>query len=347
MRKISVVLCAVTVLLAINPMHATAQNIYILQSTATPGLDTEWQNVVTGLGYTAISLTYSNLATAIWHTGDALIITDPNIAYTAFDYIHINDGMVAGVSIYVQCNEDPGSDLNLIFEALTVTTGATFSWVGSIMGTLDAKVMGPVAAQFNDRVPQLTMYDACKGDNSGAYDGVVQSICFGPFKVGFLYHDPAYPGYGLVATNTDHEWILPYGPDVDLMENYIEILLANTELSHFARFISPVGFTTIPATGGTITYDLKLGNAGTGGVFPTTVWVRTFVPSGSVLSWYSLGPTTITLPAGTVVGPITRNIPVPPWAPPGAYFVQAMMADTYPGFTIVYDTDSFKVVKLP
>ncbi|MCB2213083.1 T9SS type A sorting domain-containing protein [bacterium] len=342
-------LCAwVTLLLLSVSMVSSAATVKIIESPFTPGVDVAWETVALGLGHTAAIYPVSDLDVTGWIPAtDVLIISDPFLPYTPLQIANVTTAMASGVSIYIQSEVDPALPGNTMFEIVVNSTGAAgFAWFGGpVPGLVEAKIFGPVAAQFNARKPVLGMMEACVGGSPGLFTGIVPNLEMALGAVGFLYDDTVLPGAGMVATNTDFEWIIPFGPDILLMENYLNTLITNVELTKFFPIIAPAGLITLPSSGGTITYTVEPANIGLS-VFPTTLWVRAILPSGTVYPPPLAGPVVLMIPPLTSLGPVSLAMSVPAFAPPGMYYIQSMMTAGFPGIGLVYDTDFFMIEKM-
>ncbi len=338
----------VTLLLLSISLVSSAATVKIIESPLSPGVDVAWETVALGLGHTAAIFPVSDLDVTGWIPAtDVLIISDPLLPYTPLQMGNVATAMASGVSIYIQSEIDPAFPGNTMWEFVVNSTGAAgFAWFGGpVPGPVDAKIFGPVAAQFNARKPVLAMMEACVGGSPGPFTGIVPNLESPLGPVGFLYDDTVLPGAGMVATNTDVEWIIPFGPDIMLMENYLNTLITNVELTKFFPIVAPAGLISIPSSGATITYTVEPTNIGLS-VFPTILWVRAILPSGAVYPPPLAGPVALLIPAMTSLGPVSLAMSVPAFAPPGLYFIQNMMTAGFPGIGLVYDTDFFMIEKM-
>jgi hypothetical protein len=91
--------------------------------------------------------------------------------------------------------------------------------------------------------------------------------------------------------------------------------------------VAPVGATTVPASGGTVRFDVSLTNT-TGTPQTTEVWASADLSNGAEVTTL-LGPVAATLPAG---GSVTRRVRVRvPAGAPGGTSTLVLKAGLYPG----------------
>ncbi len=106
--------------------------------------------------------------------------------------------------------------------------------------------------------------------------------------------------------------------------------------------LSPIGSTTIPASGGMLTFDATLQNTNPSAPVTFQVWMMVRLPNQS---WWgpALGPISLTLPPGASITR-ERNQTVPANAPAGDYFYCGYVG-TYPN--AVFDSSGFAFTKSP
>jgi Secretion system C-terminal sorting domain len=350
MRRTLLIIFVAIMIFVLNSNSTRAAVVKVIESPFVPGLDLEWVGVAAGMGHVVTLDPVTDLDSPTWFaTTDILIITDPYHPYTTLNYSVVLEAMFAGICIYIQAEEDPGFPGNLMFEFVVNASGiGSFTWLGPIAGFMEAGVTGPVAVQPNARPPVLDMTDACVGGGGGPPTGLFTNLTIGAAEVGFIYDEIVSPTTSLVATNSDYSWILPLGPDIALMENYIDVLDTCIELDHFFP-ITSTGVGSVPSGGGIVPYFVTLDNIGANFI-PTTVWVRVFLPSGALYPPPVAGPGLVTVFPFTSMGPYASpgflpTLLIPPFAPSGRYFVQSIMTSGYPAFTVAYDSDFFTFEK--
>jgi Secretion system C-terminal sorting domain len=343
----------VIVLLLFFSAGTQASVVKVIDSPIDPAIAGTWMGVAAGMGHATVLLPPTSLDVTTWIPGtDILIITDPYYPYTTLNFINVLDAYLAGVSIYIQTEEFHGFPSNMMWEFVVNFSGtAGFHWVGPLgMPVFRANLSGPVATQPTAMYPLKVMFNGCVGTHAGPIGGVITNLIepAATAEVGFLFNEPTVPGTRTMATNSDVEWIIPAGPDIAWMENYIDVLDAGIPLDHLFG-IFPTGLTSLPAGGGTMPYEVFLINLA-GSAFPTTLWVRVFLPSTALYPPPVAGPTVVVIPPFATLGPFPSPgtlpaLSVPPFAPPGEYVVQSVMTDGFPGYGIAYDTNIFTFVK--
>jgi Secretion system C-terminal sorting domain len=328
-----------------------AASVLITEAPGLPGHPAEWAAVAGAMGHSVTIAPISVLDGIAWAaTTDVLIVTDPFYPYTAAHTGNIWDAVNLGVGVYIQGEDDPAFPSNTMFEVMVNTTGfAGFFWVAIIPGMLEASIVGPVAIDPNPIIPLVGMDWAAEGVHLGPMGGCTTNMWVGDAGVGFIHDEITNPFAGLLAINTEFNWILPL-TNTGLMENYIQTLLSDDELGATAT-ITPTGPAVIPAAGGGVPYTITLENFRPYG-WPTTVWVRAILPSGAVYGVPLAGPSVVGIPPMGTIGPVPSPgflppVTVPPFAPAGDYWVQACMTDGFIGWSMAYDSDFFMFTKTP
>ncbi len=341
---------AVMLLLVVGIVHNTkAATITILEAPGLPAHPAEWAAVATSMGHLATIAPISTLDGTAWVSStDVLIITDPFYPYTPTHTDNVWYAVNEGVGVYIQGEDDPAFPSNVMFEDCVNTTGfAGFSWIAPFPGDHVASITGPVAIDPNPITPLVAMSWAADAIHAGPMGGTTTNMWIGDHQVGFLHDEVTNDAAGLLAINTEFNWILPFTFS-GLMENYIQVLLTGAELGQFAH-LTPTGPATVPAGGGPVPYTIELENVRPY-TWPVTVWVRAILPSGAVYASPLAGPVPVMVPPMSTMGPYASPGPLPPvgipgFAPAGEYFIQSVVTDGFFGWTEAYDSDFFSVVK--
>ncbi len=346
MRKVSGLFLILCLLFVFGPSKVFALNITIVESqsySATHIMDIEWAAVATSMGHIPTIVPQSTLDTGAFIPGtDVLIVSSASIALTPARISSVWECMMAGRGVYIQAEAlatDPGNDTWQ--QVVNMFGGASFTWTGTMGGLMRPTVHNHIGAEFNAKPALNTMVDGCFGTWGPGVEG---NLRWQANELGYVFDPLNYPMAGMAITNSDQDWIISF-PDYALMENYIDVLIDQPPLELNVR-IAPVGGpVTLPSGGGTFDYEAQIEYTGW---IPIAFdgWIRLILPSGVVWSPPLVGPVPFAWAAPTLTPVYTFTQSIPAFAPAGTYFVQAVLADVYPGFTTVYDTDNFMFQKL-
>ncbi|MCB2213085.1 T9SS type A sorting domain-containing protein [bacterium] len=339
MKKVSIFAIAMGLLFVAG--MATAANIAIIESqSANPAFDQDemWQDVAQGLGHTAFIYQQSYLDDPNnSHDIDLLIISSGVIDIPQQRKAYIREFLRMGTPVYLQSEYDASFGSNETWLALVQAMGGIFNWQQSFYGDLTPmQITGDLATAYNN-VYTINEYfvNGCAG--FGGFS-VVTNLEFQNRAYGW-YFDPPNTDFAALTTNTDRNWILQ-GDGTSLMENYIELLLADTVTVPVLN-VQPVGSTVIPASGGVLHAEAQVIN-NSNSFLNVDFWTRVILPSGT-----PYGPlfrqTDKTFDVGFVSPwyPLTQMIPFS--APAGTYQYQVVMGNF--DYLTEYAVDGFEWTK--
>jgi Secretion system C-terminal sorting domain len=345
MRKFSAILPVIVLLLMLGFSNSYALNITIVESQSfnpSHTMDIEWATVAASMGHIPTIVPQSTLDTGAFIPGtDVLIISSPYIPLTAVRMSFVYDCMYSGRGVYVQSEAFMTDEGNITWQNLVNMYGTAFTWLGTMGGIMRPTVHNHIGAEFNAKPVLNSMWDGCFATWGPGVEG---NLRWQNNEIGYCFDPLNFPFAGYAITNTDMDWIL-LAPDYPLMENYIDVLIDQPMLELNLR-LGPVGGPIIlPSGGGVFSYEAQINYTGW---LPVTfrAWIRLILPSGAVYPPPLVGPATFTWGAPTTTPLYTFTQFIPPFAPFGTYYVQGVLADFYPGFTTVWDTENFSFQKL-
>lgn len=263
-----------------------ALRVKITDDGAGYSMDLNWQNAATGLGHTAIIVPVSILDdTTFFDTTDVLIVTNGIASYTATQAANMEKFLKSGRSLYIQGEYQTTYSTNQAASSIINNTGGTFSWTGTVAGTLNPDVIGSLSYK-NDTV--LTMSYFWYGATGTTSCNVMAFLIANSGEpVGWMYR-PATATYGRMIFTTDEDWAnsaSSYPLHTKLMANIVRHL-ADTAFGDK----EPTLRATVKATpstticGGAASFSVKTINAGTS---PSYQWKINSTNVGTSIPTYS------------------------------------------------------------
>ncbi len=317
---------------------AFAANIAIIESqsfNANDIMDINWQTVATGMGHNVTIYPQTALDNGSFITPSDLAIISSGVGTMNFQRRQmIIECLYAGVPVYLQCERDMTGSSNIAWEEALFQFGISWSWLGADPGNLVPMYLsGPIS---NITYPISNMPMFMDGAYGSAVSGVETTQHYADKEYGWILRPTA--DHAMMATNTDQEWVRTFA-DPNLMENYINTLLPQTpaDLQVRAWTTGPV---TLPNVGGAFVYNAQVHNWG-GIAQVYDAWIRVQLPNGNLFGPTQLFTGLALLPGSTPV--VTLSQSVPGFAPPGTYYMQAVVGSySWP----IKNIDAFAFTKL-
>ncbi|MCB2211238.1 T9SS type A sorting domain-containing protein [bacterium] len=339
MKRTTAFLFTVTLSVVLLVSGAFAANIAIIESqsfNANDIMDINWQAVATGMGHNVTIYPQTALDNGSFITPNDMAIISSGVGTMSFQRRQmIIECLYAGKPVYLQCERDMTGSSNIAWEEALFQFGISWSWLGADPGNLVPMYLsGPIS---NVTYPISNMPMFMDGGYGSAVSGVETTHHYADKEYGWILRPTA--DHAMMATNTDQEWVRTFA-DPNLMENYINTLLPQTtaDLQVRAWTTGPV---TLPNVGGAFVYNAQVHNWGpVAQVFDA--WIRVQLPNGNLF-----GPTQqftgLTLAPSTSSAVVTLSQSVPGFAPPGIYYMQAVVGSySWP----IKNIDAFAFTKL-
>lgn len=254
-------------------------NVTIIESQSFNGghtMDTQWQNVATGMGYTASINPQSTLdTTGFFATTDILVVSSGVITLSGLALTNIKDFVNGGGQVYLQGEYLTTYNTNILFADICNSLGGSFSLGTTYSGDISPMAVSGVLSTTPNAVSSLSYHWYGASGTAGAL--VTPFMHYSGADFGWIFEAP---GGGRVVHNTDQDWVrLVTSPE--LQENIL-------------TYLDGPGGPTYTITG--------LVGGGT-----ATLTVTNATAGGSVLIGYSLagaGPT------NTAFGPVDMSQPI-------------------------------------
>ncbi len=196
-------------------------------------MDIIWDYVAKGMGFTStvVSVNALNSISNLSST-DILVISSAYGASSAQELQTIVDFVLDGHSVYIQSEylkTDQGSET---FDSIMQALGVDFNWTTSERGALTPmNVEGRLSTTPNNANSLNYFWGGLTGNGGPEIE---KFLGYNENYFGFIYSDPTSSN-GSVITVSDRNWIKNEPKSLDLMENILFALCANTDESEKQR----------------------------------------------------------------------------------------------------------------
>lgn len=181
-------------------------------------MDTKWQTICTGLGYTATIYPQTQLDINTWFsTTDILIVSSGVINLPNSRIDTIQSFLRYGGHIYLQTEYTTTFTTNIAYQQIINACGGNFSWGGTTSGYLDPmNILGSLSNTTYATTPFPQFWYGCYGSGNGCNSYVEPFLEYGGQYFGFIFCMPT--NNGRMITTSDQDWIRNNASD-PLMEN--------------------------------------------------------------------------------------------------------------------------------
>lgn len=243
-------------------------------------MDDNWLTVASGLGHTALIVPVSILNdTNFFDTTDILIVSAGIPSYTATQKANMEKFVESGKSIYIQGEYLITYDGNVIASNIINNLGGTFSWTGTVSGSLNPDVSGSLSYK-NDTVTSLTYYwYGATGTTSCDVMPFLKTSSGSP--LGWMFRPPT-AAYGRLIFTSDQDWVTSattYPDHIKLMKNIIRHL-ADASFGDVPSLTPPtISISANPSTPVCEGVSISFPTVKTGGSSSTTYqWYKNSLP---------------------------------------------------------------------
>lgn len=237
-------------------------NVVIIESQSTNtghDMDLEWQNVATGMGFTASIYPQSTLdSTAFFATTDILVVASGLISLSSTAEVNVTNFVSGGGQVYLQGEYLPSYGNNILFPNIVNSLGGSFTQGSTVSGDLVPMVISGVLSTTPNSVGSISYH--WYGANGVAGALVTPFMHYGGSDFGWMFEAP---GGGKVVHNTDQDWVRATTSPA-LQENILTYLSVPGGPSYAITGLAGGGTATLTVSGATAGGGVLIGYSLTG-----------------------------------------------------------------------------------